>query len=1087
MGLKKIIELCARHRVLTLIAVALWVWAGYQAAQRVQVDALPDLTDTQVIVYSTWDVSPDIIEDQVTYPIITGLLGLPKVKDIRGISVFGASYVYAIFEDGTDLYWARSRVTEYLSSIAPELPAQVQTRLGPDATGVGWILQYALRDHKRLMSLDELRSFQDWFLRYALQSVPGVAEVASFGGFKKQYEVQIQPDLLRAHRLSLRQVIQAIQDGNQETGARVVDLSGTEFMVRLRGYARSVEELENIVIDRQANGVPIFVRNVGRVVEGPEMRRGLGDLNGDGDAVGGIVVMRHGENAAAVIQAVRAKMADLKASFPEGVELLITYDRSELIGRVLATLKNKTIVEMLVVALVIFLFLLHFASSLVPVVILPAAVLISFIPLYFMEISANIMSLGGIIISIGAMVDAAIVVVENCHKRLELWRKQGQPGNAAEVILAAIQEVAPASFYSLLVIAVSFLPIFALEAQEGRLFHPLAYSKTFAMLVAALLSVTLAPAVLILFASGAQWRWGPRWLQRLVRKTFHLDVRDEERHPVSRWLFRWYGPIVDWVVDHRKKVVVVALVSLLLTIPLFQKLGSEFMPPLDEGTVLYMPTTMPGISVEEASRLLQKQDEILKSFPFVESVHGKAGHADTATDPAPFSMMETVIVLKDRDHWPKKSRWYSFLPEWMQKLFHFTVPAVATPEELIAEMNAKMNFPGLSNAWTMPIRGRMDMLTTGIRTPLGIKVVGDNLEKVTQLAIRVEEILKTLPGVRSVFAERMTGGFFLDLDFDRAALARHGISVANAHHSVQVALGGARASTTVEGRERYPIEVRYARDFRQTEEEIGRILLDSPRGYHVPLAAVAQVQKRAGPDMVRNENGLVTGYVLIDLETSDLGGFVERARAQLAQKLSLPKGFTLEWSGQYESWQRVQRRLQVVLPLTLLLVILLIYFNTRSLLKTGIILAAIPFSLIGAVWLLWFMDYNLSVAVWVGIVALVGLDAETAIYMLLYLDLSFDRHRQEGRMRNLTDLRAAIHEGAVHRIRPKLMTALTTFLALLPVLLATSAETGADVMKRMAAPMVGGIFTSVLLELLVYPAIFALWRERSLTSSSVHR
>ncbi|MCB9026431.1 MAG: efflux RND transporter permease subunit [Bdellovibrionaceae bacterium] len=1081
----KIIDFCAKNRFITLFAVSIALVSGWLSMKSIPLDAIPDLSDTQVIIYSKWNVSPDILEDQVTYPIVTSLLGVPKIKDIRGLSTFGASYVYAIFEDGTDIYWARSRVLEYLSKIIPQLPEGVQTELGPDATSVGWVYQYALMDTSGKNTLADLRSFQDWFLRYQLQSVPGVSEVASFGGFENQYQVQIHPESLRAYNIPLTKVAQAIKQGNNEVGARVIEFSGTEYMIRAKGYAKTKKDLENIVIGVNNRGVPIYVKNVAKVVRGPEMKRGLGDLNGLGDTVGGIIVMRFDENANEVIARVKNKLNDLKASLPTGVEIIETYDRSSLIQRSVNTLTHELIVEMIVVALVIIIFLLHLPSALVPIITLPTAVIISFILMRWMNVSANIMSLGGIAIAIGAMVDAAIVMVENCHKKIEEWQSSGQKGSARDIIIASIKEVGPASFYSLLVIAVSFIPIFALEAQEGRLFKPLAYTKTLAMLVASVLSITLVPALLVIFTRTKELKKGPSWFTKSVNFLFASNIKAEENHPISNFLFKIYGPIVDWVVDHRKKVVGLAIFIVLISLPVYFKLGSEFMPPLNEGTILYMPTTMPGLSVTEAQNLLQKQDEILKSFPEVLSVHGKAGRADTATDPAPFSMMETVVVMKDQRNWRTKERWYSFMPELLQKPFKWITPDFISWEELISEMNSKMKFPGLTNAWTMPIKGRIDMLTTGIRTPIGIKISGSDLKEIERIGLEVEKIIDTVDGTRSVFAERVTGGFFFDFNFNREALARHGISIDQAQSTLSTALGGKNVTTTIEGRERYSVNVRYARAFRQNKEDIRRILLDSPKGYQIPLAEVASIEMLNGPGMIRNDNGLLTGYVYVDLDTSDVGNYVKRAKKAVYEKLKLPSGYSLIWSGQYQSMTRVKEKLKVVLPITLLIILMLIYMNTQSAVKTSIVLLAIPFSAVGAIWLLYFLDYNMSIAVWVGLIALLGVDAETAIYMLLYLDLAYEKKKSDGHMNSFSDLKEAIHIGAVKRIRPKMMTVLTTFFALLPILWASSANSGADVMKRMAAPMIGGIFTSFLLELLVYPAIFALWKERSLAKVEV--
>ena len=1054
--------------MLTIFVTLVAVVMGYFSMQKIPLDAIPDLSDTQVIVYSRWNASPDIMEDQVTYPIVTGLLGTPKVVDIRGISAFGVSYVYVIFEDGVDIYWARSRVMEYLAKIAHSLPEGVRTELGPDATGVGWVYQYALKDTSGKRSLAQLRSFQDWFLKYQLQSVPGVAEVAAFGGFENQYQVQINPDSLRTHNISLNQVAKALRQGNKESGAGVIEFSGTEYIVRIRGYVKNKKDMENIVVGVRNNGIPVYVKNVGRVTFGPAARRGIGELNGMGDAVGAIVIMRFGENAHKVIANVKKKLEELQTSLPEGVSIVETYDRSELIERSIATLTKELVLEMVVVALVIGIFLLHLPSALVPVLALPTSVVISFVLMYLMGVSANIMSLGGIAIAIGAMVDAAIVVVENCHKKIEEWKSEGKIKPFHSVIIDGVQEVSPTAFYSLLVIAVSFLPIFALEAQEGRLFKPLAWTKTLSMLVASVLSISLVPALLMVF---------------LREKT--LNIKSEEEHPISKFLFALYGPIVDWVVDHRKKVVVAAGFMVLATVPIWFKLGTEFMPPLNEGTILYMPTTMPGISITEAERILQRQDKILKSFPEVLSVHGKAGRADTATDPAPLSMMETVVVLKDQQDWRTRQRWYSSLPGFLQFPFKWITPDTMSWEELIEEMNNKMNFPGLTNAWTLPIKGRIDMLTTGIRTPVGIKISGSDREQIEEVGIELEKMLKDMDGVRSVFAERVEGGFFYDFNFNREALSRHGISIGEAQNTLAMALGGKNISSVIKGRERISVNIRYARGFRQDQEEIKKIVLDSPKGYSIPLSEVASIVVNRGAGMIRNDNGLITGYVYIDLTGSDVGSFVNQAKKIVAEKLSLPEGYSLSWSGQYENIQRVKEKMNVVLPVTLLIVIVLIFINTSSFVKTSIVLLAIPFSAIGAIWLLYLLDYHTSVAVWVGLIALLGVDAETAVFMLLYLDLAYEKKKERGEMNHFSQLKEAIHMGAVKRIRPKVMTVLTTFMALLPIMWAGADESGADVMKRMAAPMVGGIFTSFLLELLVYPAIFALWKERGIGKAGV--
>ena len=1074
--LHRIIDFSIQHKFLIICSALVLSYAGWVAYQKTPVDAIPDLSEPQVIVYSKWNVSPDIMEDQVTYPIVTSLLGVPKVKDIRGISSFGSSFVYVIFEDDTDIYWARSRVMEYLSKVMAKLPKGVSTEMGPDATGVGWVYQYALKDESGRHSLSDLRSYQDWFLRYQLQASQGVAEVATVGGYEKQYQVQIKPDSLRSFGISLKEVVDAIRKGNGEIGARVIEFSGREYMVRARGYVTSRADIENIVIKASKKGIPIYVKNVAHVVMGPQIRRGVSDLNGKGDAVGGIVIMRSGENVAPVIERVKAKLANLKSNLPSGMEIVETYDRSQLIERSLATLIRTLTFELLIVAGVILIFLYHLPSSFVPIVALPLAVLLSFIPMYLLDVSVNIMSLGGIAIAIGAMVDASLVVVENCYNRLEQNPSiQDQPSRT-QVVALAIKEVGPSSFYSLLVIAVSFLPIFALEQQEGKLFLPLAYTKTLAMLVAALFSITLVPALLVLIhrqkVAGTGWRRGISWLQG--------SIKHENEHPISRMLSQWYDPLVAFSIRHRKKVVVGAVLVVMGTVPVFFRLGSEFMPPLNEGTILYMPTTMPGISVREAQNLLQKQDEILMSFPEVKTVFGKVGRAETSTDPAPLSMMETTIVLKDPSKWRLMPRWYSNFPEWTHFLFTWLTPKTMTYEELIRDMDAKLQIPGQINAWTMPIKARLDMLSTGIRTPLGIKIFGKDSAKIAEIGIHLEKLLSEVSGTRSVFAERITGGYFLDFNFDREALARYGISIEDAQNVIKHALGGASVSTTIEGRERYSINVRYAPDYRASISDLERILISTPKGIQIPLKEVGHIELMTGPGMIRTENALLAGYVFVDIETDDLGGYVERAKAHIEQHFKLPGGYSLEWSGQYKSMERVREKLTVIIPLVLLVILFLVFKNTSSLRATAIIFLGIPFSAVGAIWLLYLMDFNMSVAVWVGLIALIGMDAEMAIFMLLYLNLAYRERVAAGRMNHFSDLEAAIQEGASKRIRPKVMTVMTTFLALVPILFASSGEAGADVMKRLVAPMVGGVFSSFLLELLVYPAIFALWKEAAL-------
>lgn len=1073
--IEKIIDFSARNRFLVLLLVAVAGVGGWFSLQAVPVDAIPDLSDTQVIIYSRWDRSPDIIEDQVTYPIISSMLGAPKVKDIRGFSDFGFSYVYVIFQDGTDPYWARSRTLEYLSKITPQLPEGVRTELGPDATGVGWVYQYALVDRSGAQSLADLRSLQDWYLRYHLQSVPGVAEVASIGGFQKQYQVQINPNALLAYKIPIQKVAQAIREGNNEVGARLLEISGAEYMIRGRGYAKNIRDIENIVLGYD-NGTPISIKNVARVSIGPEIRRGVSDLDGQGDAVGGIIIMRYGENATSVIDAVKAKLAELKSSLPAGTEIITTYDRSDLIRRAVGTLRHELTLEMIIVSLVILIFLLHIPSALIPIATLPLAVLISFIPMHFLGISTNIMSLGGIAIAIGAMVDAAIVVVENAHKHVEEWEANGKKGDPKEVIITAIKEVGPASFYSLLVIAVSFIPIFALESQEGKLFKPLAFTKNLSMLVAAVLAITLDPAIRVSLSHFSVKHFKPTWLSKARNAVLVGKTYSEEEHPISRFFFRYYGPIVDWVVDHRVRVVVGALIGMLLTIPVYFKLGSEFMPPLNEGTLLYMPTTLPGISVREAQALLQRQDRVLKSFPEVERVFGKAGRAETSTDPAPFSMMETTVVLKPQHEWRDGKRWYSFLPRFLRWPFTWIWPRFMSWEELVAELDAKTKFPGTTNAWTMPIRNRIDMLTTGIRTPVGIKVMGSNLGEIEKVGVELEKILPEVRGTRSVYAERTGGGYFLDFNFNREKLARYGISIAQAQEALMTAVGGDPISKTVEGRERYTIGVRYLRDYRSNIDALKHVLIATPSGQHIPMGEVADLEMVSGPSMLRNENGLLSGYVYIDVADRDIGSYVEDAKKLVSARLNAPTGVSLHWSGQYENMIRVREKLKVIVPITLLIVILLLFANTKSWPKTAIILLAVPFSAVGAIWLLYLLGYNLSIAVWVGLIALLGVDAETGIFMLLYLDIAYENAKKSGQMRSFADLREAIHHGAVKRVRPKIMTVACLVMALAPIMVSSTANAGADVMKRIAAPMLGGIITSFAMELLVYPAIYAIWK-----------
>ncbi|OGR68681.1 MAG: cation transporter [Elusimicrobia bacterium GWC2_61_19] len=1076
--IRNIIAFSARNRTLVLIFALAAAAGGLYAVKNINLDAIPDLSDTQVIVYSKWDRSPDIVEDQVTYPVITSLLGLPKVKTVRGFSDFGFSYVYIIFEDGTDIYWARARVLEYLSKILPQLPDGVKTELGPDATGVGWVYQYALVDRTGRHDLAQLRSFQDWNLRYQLQSVPGVAEVAAIGGFQKQYQVNLNPNALAAYKVSIDKVLKAVRDGNEEVGARLIEYSGAEYMIRGKGYARSVKDIEDIVV-AGGGGTPVLLRSLGTVTTGPELRRGVSDLDGEGDTVGGIVVMRHGENALKVIERVKERIEQLKASLPEGMEILTVYDRSDLIKRAIATLKRQLTEEMLIVSLVILIFLWHIPSAIIPIVTIPVSVLLAFIPMYFMGISSNIMSLSGIAISIGVLVDGAIVEVENAYKKLELWQSGGRKGDFHSVRLEALQEVGPAVFFSLLVIAVAFLPIFTLVDQEGRLFKPLAYTKNLTMFVAALLAITLDPALRMMFTRMDYAHFRPAWLSDILNAVTVGKYYPEEKHPISQRLFRIYEPVCRWTLENPGKVIGAALLLILTTIPVYLKTGSEFMPPLNEGTILYMPTTLPGISVTEAQKLLQEQDRVLKSIPEVERVFGKAGRADTSTDPAPFSMMETLAVLKPQDQWRKKDRWYSsWLPELAQKPLRHIWNDRLTWDELIGDIDSRMRFPGVSNAWTMPIKARIDMLTTGVRTPVGIKIFGADLKKIEETGLEVERLVRQVKGTRSVYAERTAGGYFLDFTLKREALARYGLTVKEAQMALMTAIGGQNLTTTVEGRERYSVNVRYARDFRDNVDKLGRVLVTAENGVNVPLAQIADIEFRQGPAMIRDENGMLSGYVYVDIEGVDVGTYVTNAKKLVGEKLKLPAGYTLQWSGQYENMLRVRERLKFVLPLTIFIIFLLIYMNTRSAVKTSIVLLAVPFSLIGAVWLVYLLGYNMSIAVWVGMIALMGLDAETGVFMLLYLDLAYEDMRKAGRMNSPKDLEEAVIHGAVRRVRPKMMTVTAAFMGLLPIMWALG--TGSDVMKRIAAPMIGGLFSSFALELLVYPVIFHIWKSREM-------
>ncbi|MEN6439266.1 MAG: efflux RND transporter permease subunit [Syntrophobacter sp.] len=1077
--INRIIDFCAENKFIVFVFIGAAFLGGLYSMKHITLDAIPDLSDTQVIIYSKWDRSPDIMEDQVTYPLVTAMLGAPKVKDIRGFSDFGYSFVYVIFEDGTDIYWARSRTLEYLSNILPKLPRDVQVELARDETAIGWVFQYALVDKSGKHNLAELRSIQDWFLKYELQSLPGVAEVAPVGGFVRQYQVNIDPNALLTYKIPIEKVITAIREGNNDVGGRLVELSGREYMVRGRGYIKNLADIENIVVGTsETSGTPILVKNLGNAVLGPDIRRGVADLDGEGETVGGIVIMRYGENALNVIERIKAKLAEIVPNLPKGVELITAYDRSDLIERSIRTLKSTLAEELLIVSLVILIFLWHIPSAIIPIITIPVAVVISFIPMYKMNLTANIMSLGGIAIAIGAMVDAAIVVVEQTHKKLEHWDSEGRPGDFKSVVIGAVKEVGGPSFFALLVIAVSFMPVFALEAQEGRLFKPLAFTKNFSMIVAACLAITLDPAIRLLFTHMKDFSFRPRFLSRIVNAVLVGKIHSEENHPISRPLMKIYHPVVELVLRHQWVTILAAILVVVLTVPVFMKLGSEFMPPLDEGALLYMPTTVPGISVTEAQRTLQMQDKIIKSFPEVERVFGKAGRAETATDPAPFSMMETVILLKPQSEWPKIPRWYSERsPEWLKGILRRAWPDHRSTQELIygpGGLNEAMQIPGVVNAWTMPIKARVDMLSTGVRTPVGIKILGPDLNKIQELGQHIEMALKGVPGTSSVFAERTTGGYFLDFELKREELARYGLTIAQVESTITSAVGGENISTTVEGRERYPINIRYLRDYRSTVDSLKRTMISTMGGAQIPIAQIADIKLVSGPGMIRDENARLCGYVYVDIADRDVGGYVEEAKQAVNSHVKLPPGYTLTWSGQYENMLRVRERLIVVVPITLFIIFMLIYFNTRSAAKTLIIFLAVPFSAVGAVWLLHLLGYNMSIAVWVGLIALLGVDAETGVFMLLYLDLAYYARRDKGLMKTKEDLRHAIVEGAVKRLRPKFMTVAVMFMGLVPIMWSIGA--GSDVMKRIAAPMVGGIFTSFLMELLVYPAIYEVWR-----------
>lgn len=1054
--IRTIIRFSAENKYLVLFVTVILLFVSYFSVKNIAMDALPDMSDTQVIIYSKWDRSPDIIEDQVTYPIVTSLLGAPKVKSVRGFSDFGYSFVYVIFEDGTDLYWARSRVNEFLSQLQSNLPKDVTLNLGPDATGVGWIFQYVLVDETGKMDLSELRSLQDFKLKYLFTSVPGVSEVASIGGFRKQYQIQIDPLKLQIYGIDMDTVIDRVRESNDEVGARLLEIGGAEFMIRVKGYAKSIEDLERVSIGSDPNGTPIFLYNIVKVITGPNLRRGVGDYNGMGDRVSGIVVMRHGENALRVIEDVKLKMESIQSSLPEGVKIIPVYDRSILIQKTIRLLKEKLLEEMIVVSIIILIFLWHIPSAIVPILTIPIAVLLSFIPMYLADIGSNLMSLAGIALSIGVLVDGAIVEVENAYKKLEEWESGGRIGDFHAVRLEALLEVGPSVFYSLLIIAVAFLPIFTLVDQEGRLFRPLALSKNLTMAIAAILAITLDPAFRMMFTRMDPIVGFTPTINKILTSVFVGKYLPEEKHPISKRLFHFYEPVVKKVLEYPRRTVFCAFVLVFLTLPVFFKIGTEFLPPLNEGSILYMPTTLPGLSIGEAERILNLMDAKLKEFPEVESVYGKAGRAETSTDPSPLSMFEVIINLKPESEWR----------EGMSK------------EKLLEEMNLSLDFPGFTNAWTQPIRARIDMLSTGIRTPIGIKVQGENSEEIQKLGIAIEETLKNEPGVRSVFAERTSSGYYLDINIKRELAAKYGLTIEGIQKTILSALGGETISTSIEKRERYSIQIRYPREYRDNLERIMKVLIPIRGGAHIPLSSVATVEFVTGAAMIRDENGFLTGYVYLDTSETDLLGFVSKMKKIVELNIKIPKGIFLEWSGQYENIIRVRNRMKIVLPITLVLICLLLYWSTGSMMKAMIVLTAVPFSLIGAIWLIYFLGYQVSIAVWVGMIALLGLDAETGVFMLMYLDLSFEKHKRENEVMTIPVLKQAIMEGAVQRIRPKMMTVMSGFIGLLPIMWASGS--GADLMKRIAAPMVGGLGTSFVMELAVYPAIYLLWKQKTI-------
>ena len=1059
--IEKIIEWSVNNRFIVILATIAVILGGVVAISTTPLDAIPDLSDVQVIIQTDYmGQAPQVVEDQITYPLTTAMLSVPYAKVVRGYSFFGISFVYVIFEDGTDIYWARSRVLEYLNFVSGRLPEGVTPQLGPDATGVGWVYEYTVESD--IHDLQELRAIQDFYLRYELMSVPGVSEVASIGGYVKQYQVDVDPNKLLAYNIPLNKVKIAIKRSNNDVGGRLIEMAETEFMVRGKGYINSIEDLNNIPIGADNNGVPILLKSVAHIHLGPELRRGLVERDGIGEVVGGIIVMRYGENALAVIDNVKEKLNELKVGLPEGVTINSAYDRSQLIERAIDNLKEKLTEESIVVALVLIIFLMHFRSSFVAIFTLPIGILIAFLIMRYQGINANIMSLSGIAIAIGAMVDAVIVMIENAHKHIE---KDDGKIDRWQLILNASKEVGPALFYSLLIITVSFLPVFALQAQEGRLFKPLAFTKTYAMGASAIMAITIVPVLMGYFIRGT--------------------IRSEDKNPISRFLIRIYRPIIKLVLRFRKTTIMSAILILLVTVFPLKRIGSEFMPPLNEGDLLYMPTTDPGISITKAKELLQQTDKIIKSFPEVEMVFGKVGRAETATDPAPLSMIETTITLKQPGEWPKRifeKRWFSGwdLWDWVRSSLNVLWPEhrKTTLEELTTDLNASIQFPGLTNAWTMPIKTRIDMLSTGIKTPVGIKLMGDDLDTLNALGANVQAIVQKIPGTLSAYADKVTGGNFLDFEINREEAARYGLTVGDIQDIIQSAVGGMNVSYTVEGLERYPINVRYSRELRDSITKLKRVIIPTPSGAQIPITHVADIVVRKGAPVIKSENARRTGWVYVDITGIDVGTYVKNAKIALSEELRVPPGYSIVWSGQFEYMERANKRLRVVIPITLLIIFLLLYFNFKNLTESLIVMLSLPFALVGGIWFMYFLGYNMSVAVGVGFIALAGVAAETGVVMLIYLDQSYKQRNNIGNMNTEEDLYGAIMEGAVDRVRPKLMTVTTTIVGLLPILWGHG--TGSQVMKRIAAPMVGGMVSSTVLTLLVIPTIYYLWRSMAL-------